>query len=96
MCTEDKIDTTVRFILDSYHYTYSGLLYQIPEKKKERLVAICKEEKAQNVTSAAFIKKYRLPSASSVQAALKGLLEKISLPKSKECIKCMTVSLVCG
>ena len=44
----------------------------------------------------AFIKKYRLPSASSVQAALKGLLEKISLPKSKECIKCMTVSLVCG
>ena len=70
-------------MLESYHYTYSELLFQIPEKQKEILVAICKEGKAQNVTSAAFIKKYRLPSASSVQAALKGLLEKDFITKEQ-------------
>lgn len=31
---------------------------------------------ARNITSAAFIRKYHLPSASTVQAAVKGLLEK--------------------
>lgn len=70
------VDTAIRFILESYHYTYTELLYQIPEKQKEILIAVCKEGKARNVTSSAFIKKYRLPSASSVQSALKGLLEK--------------------
>ena len=83
ICTEDKVDIAIRFILESYHYTYSELLFQIPEKQKEILVAICKEGKAQNVTSAAFIKKYRLPSASSVQAALKGLLEKDFITKEQ-------------
>lgn len=82
-CTASMVDDAIRFILDSYHYTYSELLYQIPEKQKEILIAICKEGKAQNVTSAAFIKKYRLPSASSVQAALKGLLEKDFITKEQ-------------
>ena len=59
ICTEDKVDIAIRFILESYHYTYSELLFQIPEKQKEILVAICKEGKAQNVTSAAFIKPVR-------------------------------------
>lgn len=77
------VDTAIRFILESYHYTYSELLYQIPEKQKEILIAVCKEGKARNVTSSAFIKKYRLPSASSVQSALKGLLEKDFITKEQ-------------
>ena len=40
------------------------------------LIAITKEGKAQAITSGAFIKKYKLSSSSSVQSALKGLLEK--------------------
>ena len=48
----------------------------MPEKQKELLIAITKEGKASAITSGAFIKKYRLPSSSSVQSALKGLLEK--------------------
>lgn len=48
----------------------------MPEKQKELLIAITKEGKAKAVTSGAFVKKYKLTSASSVQAALKGLLEK--------------------
>ena len=65
ICTEDKVDIAIRFILESYHYTYSELLFQIPEKQKEILVAICKEGK------------------SSVQAALKGLLEKDFITKEQ-------------
>ena len=48
----------------------------MPEKQKELLIAITKEGQAKAITSGAFIKKYKLASASSVQAALKGLLEK--------------------
>jgi len=32
--------------LDSYSFTYSELLYQLPEKQKELMIAICKEGKA--------------------------------------------------
>ena len=83
ICMADRVENAIRFILESYHYTYSELLYQIPEKQKEILVAICKEGKARNVTSGTFIKKYRLPSASSVQSALKGLLEKDFITKEQ-------------
>ena len=53
-----------------------SLLFQLPIKQKELLMAIAKEGKAQNLTSSAFVKKYRLTSSSSVQSAIKGLLEK--------------------
>lgn len=45
-------------------------------RKKEVLIAIGKEIKAAGITSGKFIKKYKLNTPSSVQAALKGLLEK--------------------
>ena len=57
-------------------YTYSEILFRLPEKQKELLIAITKEGRAKALTSGTFIKKYKLASASSVQAALKGLLEK--------------------
>ena len=52
------------------------LLPFLTEKQKELLVAICKEGHATALTSGKFIHRYSLPSASSVQSALKGLLEK--------------------
>lgn len=75
-CNGEMIEQAISFILDSYSFTYSELLYQLPEKQKELIIAICKEGKAMSLTSGKFIHKYSLPSSSSVQAALKGLLEK--------------------
>lgn len=75
-CEVGMVADAIRQIVDSFRYTYSEILFRLPEKQKELLIAITKEGKAKAITSGAFIKKYRLASASSVQAALKGLLEK--------------------
>ncbi|RHJ78548.1 ATP-binding protein [Parabacteroides sp. AM08-6] len=75
-CNTSMVNTALEFVVDSYSFTYSELLYQLPEKQKELLVAICKEGHATALTSGKFIHRYSLPSASSVQSALKGLLEK--------------------
>ena len=70
------VEEAICQIIGSFQYTYSETLFRMPEKQKELLIAITKEGKASAITSGAFIKKYRLPSSSSVQSALKGLLEK--------------------
>ena len=75
VCDEEKIDTAIQQIIDQQSFAYSTLLYQLPSKQEELLVAICKEGKAMNLTSARFLKKYKLTS-SSVQSAIRGLLEK--------------------
>ena len=62
--------------ISTQYYTLKQKYYLLQEKQKEIMIAIAKEQKAKGVTSAAFIKKYRLTSASSVQSGLKGLLEK--------------------
>lgn len=81
VCGGEMIEQAVDFILDSYSFTYSELLYQLPEKQKELMIAICKEGKATALTSGKFIHKYSLPSSSSVQSALRGLLEKDFITK---------------
>ena len=55
---------------------FREILSNIPEKQKELLYAIAKEGEAERITSAAFIKRHSLASASSVQSAMKKLLEK--------------------
>lgn len=74
-CRRDKIQPALDEILSQMNFTYSSLLYQLPSKQKEVLMAICKEGKAREVTSSKFLRAYKL-TASSVQGALKGLLEK--------------------
>lgn len=76
VCDVKMVPEAIRQIIDSFRYTYSEILFRLPEKQKELLIAITKEGKANAITSGAFIKKYKLASASSVQSALKGLLEK--------------------
>lgn len=76
ICGMGMVEEAIRQIVDSFRYTYSEILFRMPEKQKELLIAITKEGEAKAITSGAFIKKYKLLSASSVQAALKGLLEK--------------------
>lgn len=82
-CNEKQILEALQTIIDSFKYTYSEILFRMPEKQKELLIAITKEGKAQSLTSGAFIKKYKLASASSVQSALKGLLEKDFITQEK-------------
>ena len=49
---------------------------QLNYQQKETLVAIAKEGKATGVTSVAFVKKHALKSPSSVQYAIRNLLDK--------------------
>lgn len=74
-CTADKIPSAINEILSQMDFTYSSLLYQLPPKQKEVLIAICKEGKIKKITSTKFLHTYKL-TASSVQGAIKGLLEK--------------------
>jgi len=60
------------------------MIFRLPEKQKELFVAMAKEGKVLAPTSGDFIKKHKLHSSSSVQAALKGLLEKDFITKEKD------------
>jgi len=75
-CTMDMLEPAVRSILRANEFTYQSMLFQLPPKQKELMMAIAKEGKAKNLTSSTFVRKYRLNSSSSVQSAIKGLLEK--------------------
>ncbi len=75
-CTEEMIDIAIDNILRANEFNYQSLLFQLPPKQKMLLVAISKAGKATAITSADFIRRWHLPSTSSVQSAIKGLLEK--------------------
>ena len=75
-CSEKHIDEAISIILDNSSYIYEDLLYQLPEKQSLVLRAIAKEGKARNLTSGQFVKKYGLPSSSSVKSAVPALIDK--------------------
>lgn len=74
-CGTDMMVEARRNVIMAQEQSYKDLLSNIPPKQKIVLQAIAKEGVALNVTSAKFIKKYNLNSASSVQAAVKLLLK---------------------
>ena len=74
-CTLDQLTIAKKNVISSQADSYMHLLANLPPKQKLVLQAIAKERVARGVTSSAFIKKYNLSSASSVQAALKPLLK---------------------
>ncbi len=75
-CTLETIKTSINNMIASNDTIFREILSNIPEKQKELLYAIAKEGKAERITSAEFIKRHSLTSASSVQSAAKKLLEK--------------------
>ncbi|MBQ9555701.1 MAG: ATP-binding protein [Muribaculaceae bacterium] len=83
-CTIEMIEDAVDYTLNMASDTYEALLRQIPEKQRNVFIAIAIEGEVANVTSGAFARKYHLPSASSVNSAVKGLLAKdfITLDKN--------------
>lgn len=75
-CEADCIDEALHNVVLVQEPFYRELLAAIPLRQKSLLFAILKEGDAENITSGAFVQKYKLGSASSVQAAVKGLYEK--------------------
>ena len=74
-CEESMIAEARHNVIMAQEQSYKDLLSNIPPKQKIVLQAIAKEGVAHNITSAKFIKKYNLNSASSVQSAVKLLLK---------------------
>lgn len=76
VCGPQAVGEAVASVVDSFKFTYQEMMFRMPEKQGDLLVAIAKEGDAMGVTSGAFVKRYRLASPSSVQSALRGLLDK--------------------
>ena len=74
-CSMDKIEIARKNVILTQESSYKDLLANLAPKQKLVLQAIAKEGRAEGLTSSAFIKKYKLPSASSVQSAVKPLLK---------------------
>lgn len=74
-CTDETIQISLQAILDGNDMFYRDTLSRMPLRQKALLYAIAADWKASLITSAAFIKRHKLTSASSVQAAIKKLLE---------------------
>lgn len=80
-CTIDIIEPAVANIISSQAGYYKNILSTCGTKQRAVLIALANEEMrtrkfAEGITTSDFIKKYSLPSASSVQAAVKGLVDK--------------------
>lgn len=75
ICTREYIDIAWDNIILAQEDRFQAILFSLAPKQKEVLFAIAKERKVEGITSAEFVKRHRLVSASSVQAALKPLLK---------------------
>ena len=70
-CTTERIAEARHNVIAAQEGSYKDLLSNLPPRQKMILQAIAKERVATNITSAKFVKKYNLHSASSVQSAVK-------------------------
>ncbi|GHT77973.1 ATPase [Bacteroidia bacterium] len=74
-CREATLFDAVNQKVKSYESVFFDTLNLLSNKQKEILYAIAKAGKASNITSTDFVRKYALKSASSVQSAVKQLIE---------------------
>ncbi len=75
-CTREMIPIAIDEIVKDNSIIYTELLYQLTARQKELLIAINNEGKVGAITSGAFIRKYHLPSASTIQTTIKALVDK--------------------
>lgn len=75
-CTREIIEGAIDNMVASNDTIFREILSNIPEKQKALLYAIAKDGEATQITSASFIKRHALTSASSIQSAAKKLLER--------------------
>ena len=75
-CGMEMIDRAIDTYLQLSSEYYAELLRQMPEKQRNVFLAIAAEKHVRNISGGKFVRKYHLPSTSSVVSAVKGLLEK--------------------
>lgn len=75
-CEMKEYPTALKNVIQTQETSYKDTLSNISAKQKPVLFAIAKESEAVSTTSTRFLRENNLSSSSSVQAALKGLLEK--------------------
>lgn len=75
-CEVDQVEQALDYILKTQAYAYEETISRLPEKQTMTLIALSKSGPTKSITSAAFVEKYSLQSSSTVQSAMKGLLEK--------------------
>ena len=74
-CDCALVEGIINDLMQESGHKYSETLARLTLPQKELLYAIAQEGHAQRITSAQFIKRHRLQSASSVQAAMRKLME---------------------
>ncbi len=74
--TKELIKSCLTDIIEEQAHSFATTTSQLSYQQKEVLIAICKEKKARGVTSVTFMKKYALTSPSSVQNALRTLIDR--------------------
>ena len=76
ICTIDMVDGAIAYVVNMASDSYETLFRMMPEKQRNVITAIAIEKEARNVKSGSFVKKHSLVSPSSVNSAIKALLEK--------------------
>ena len=75
ICTPEYIDFAWENIIMAQEDRYQAILFGLAPRQKQLLYAIAKDRNVEGITSSEFVKRHRLVSASSVQAALKPLMK---------------------
>ena len=75
VCDTPLVNEIINDMMQESDHKYGETLSRLTLPQKELLYSIAEEGRAQRVTSGQFIKRHRLRSASSVQAAMKKLME---------------------
>ena len=75
VCDRELLDRTLGLMLEEAQENISKLLGMLTEQQKCALYAIAIEGRAEKVLGAAFIRKHAISSTSSMQSALKKLIE---------------------
>ena len=80
---EEAYEQILNHIVDSKRFTFEDRFAALTEKQKTVLLAIATEyPNVPNLNSQDFIEKYSLKTASSVQTAVRGLIDKGILSKN--------------
>ena len=87
ICAMDKVDAALQNVIMSQENSYKTILSNLPPRQKMVLQAIAKEGVARNVTSMKFVKQYNLGSASSVQSAVRLLLQNDLITQEDGCYR---------
>ena len=86
LLTVEDVKAAIGMILSQHRFAYQALIFQLTAKQKQVLIAIAKEGKPSSLMSQAFLQKYRL-GASTVQGAVKTLLEKDFITQDEGCFQ---------